>query len=41
MALPQVKKDALAARIEGLSLNGKGWAAAARAAAFERLERFC
>ena len=37
MALPQVKKDALAARIEGLSLNGKGWAAAARAAAFERL----
>ncbi|NPD16928.1 SufD family Fe-S cluster assembly protein [Xinfangfangia sp. D13-10-4-6] len=37
MALPQVKQDALAARIAGLSLDAKGWAANARATAAERL----
>lgn len=39
MALPKAKEDALAARLDGLTLlKGKGWLAAARSAALTRLQ---
>ncbi|SEB96002.1 Fe-S cluster assembly protein SufD [Rhodobacter sp. 24-YEA-8] len=37
MALAQVKQDALTARLQGLSAPAKGWTAAARASASDRL----